>query len=279
MIGTIAGDVLAIQFRNNISGITQKLGEILLKQDETQEIDAINWCGTAIKRSARLEAEVQDLAVKYNEQSKTIEKLNKQLEELIQAKTSHEDSLLAKFRELLNAKKIRIRDQQRLLAGARVNLEHSTKVGNARMTSKAHRPTTSRSGKRKAKSPATASQSSEDESFERKGPRPKEESDGSEQLNTPEASDQDLTEDESDDDLDSAPRKNTVTDWSKGNEDGSARGANTQIGTLPPPRNLPFGKPEVGERREHVQVPAQNNSTLNQEAGNVDEETDDDDEL
>lgn len=51
----------------------------------------------------------------------TIGKLNTQLEELIQAKTDHDDQLIAKFVQLLNEKKLKIRNQQRLLASAKVD--------------------------------------------------------------------------------------------------------------------------------------------------------------
>jgi DNA double-strand break repair and V(D)J recombination protein XRCC4 len=51
----------------------------------------------------------------------TINKLNGQLEELINAKSEHESQLISKFVQLLNEKKLKIRNQQRLLASARVD--------------------------------------------------------------------------------------------------------------------------------------------------------------
>lgn len=110
-----------IIFRKNISGITQRLGEISLTKDESQEIDTISWAATAVTRGTDLETEVQDLTVKYDEQAKTMQKLNQQLEDLIEVKKLHENTLLEKFCELLNAKKLKIRDQQRLLVGAKVD--------------------------------------------------------------------------------------------------------------------------------------------------------------
>lgn len=277
-IATIAGGVLALHFRNNISGITQKLGEILLKQDEDQEIDAISWCGQAVQRSTDLEAEVQDLSGKYDEQSKTIEKLNQQLEKLIEAKKAHEDSLLEKFKELLNTKKLKIRDQQRLLAGAKVDPKQAVKVSSARQKSKSHTPTASRGGKRKAKSAVTSSDSSQNDSFEPKAATQKEDSDGSELLNTPEASDQDATEEGSDDGLDSAPRPKALPDRSQASADWNARDENMQVDTPPPSRELPFGKSDAGGGLEQVkESEAADRSTLNQEAGNEDDETEDDD--
>ncbi len=268
-VATIAGGVIAIHFRNNISGITQKLGEILLKQNEDEEIDAIKWCGVAVQRSTNLEAEIQDLTARYDEQGKTIEKLNNQLEELIEAKKTHEGHLLEKFRELLNSKKLKIRHQQRLLASAKVDPKQVAKIENARKSSTSHTPTASRAGKRKAKDAAPASESSEDESFERKAQTQKEESDGSERGNTPEASDQDATEDESDDDLDSAPRPDSVPDRGK-------EKVNVETDKPPPSRELPFGNSGTGGGQEQSAELEADRSTLNQEAGNEDEETDDD---
>ena len=287
VVATIAGDTLAIHFRNNISGITQKLGEILLKQDEDQEIDAISWCGTAIQRSTSLETEVQDLTTKYDQQSKTIEKLNKQLGDLIEAKREHENSLLEKFRALLNNKKIKIRDQQRLLAGANVDPKQTAKVNGARKSSKpSHKPEASRAGKRKANDLPKASQSSEEEdSFEPKTDtraqtqRPKEESDGSEQINTPEGSDNEVTEDDSDDDLDSAPHQTTLPSNSDNRDGDNAGIGNTQLEELPPRRDLPFGKSDVSEEQQVESSAKEDRSNLNQAAENEDEETDDDDEL
>ena len=278
-VATIVGDSIAIYFRNNISGITQKLGEIVLKQDESQEIDAISWCGTAVQRSATLEAEVEDLTAKYDEQSETLKKLNHQLEELIKAKETHDNSLLEKFKELLNNKKLKIRDQQRLLAGAKVDPIQAAKIDSARKTSKPRTPTASAVAKRKARDTASGPQSSEDESFEPKAQPHKEESEGSERADTPDASDQDATEDESDDDLDSGPRRDPLPDREKGAIDGNGK-EDMEIDTPPPARELPFEKPGKDEEQEVEKTPETiDPSGLNQEVGNEDDETDDDDEL
>lgn len=117
----IDDDKLVIIFRKNISGITQRLGEISLRKDEDQEIDSVSWAATAVARSTDLEIEVKDLKNKYDEQGRMIEKLNQQLESLIQAKLEHENSLLEKFRELLNGKKSKIRDLHRALARSKVD--------------------------------------------------------------------------------------------------------------------------------------------------------------
>ncbi len=285
---TIADDSLTIHFRNNISGITQKLGEIQLKRDEKEEIDSISWCGTAVQRSTDLESEIRDLTTKYESQSKTLEKLNQQLEDLISAKKTHEETLLQKFRDLLNAKKLKIRDQQRLLAGATVDPNHAAKIQNARSpAAKSHKPTASRAGKRKAKPDATASESSsEDDSFEPKAPTQKKEQDvdgnTSEQAATPEAS-EDATEDESDDDdnLDSAPRPSILPTKPQpsGLQVEKPEQQEMQTDELPPTRQLPFEESDIGGGRVQTSQPAgaDKSTLMRQEAGNGDDETDDDD--
>lgn len=279
-IAAVSGGSLLIHFRKNISGITQKLGEIELKQNDREEIDPFVWCGTAVQRGIDLEAEVQDLTAKYEEQSKTMEKLNQQLEDLVVAKRSHEGALLEKFRELLNTKKLKVRDQQRLLAGAKVDPKQAAKVQNARSASTSHKPTASRGGKRKAKGDVMVSESSEEDSFEPKVATQKDGTDGSEGANTPTASD-DTTEDDSDDDLDSAPQSNKLPDRTKDGEDKTVGNEEMEIDELPPKRELPFGKSDVRGGKESVTAAAEvTTSNLDQEAGNDDDETtDDDDEL
>lgn len=119
----IIGEQLAIIFRKNISGITQRLGEITLVKDEAQEVDAIAWASTAVLRCDDLEKETEDLKRKYEDQRNTIRDLQQQLEDLIEAKKQHETAMLEKFRDLLNAKKLKIRDQQRLLVGKKAGLQ------------------------------------------------------------------------------------------------------------------------------------------------------------
>jgi hypothetical protein len=58
---------------------------------------------------------------KFKQQKDTVAKLTAQLEQLTDAKREHEAALLEKFKLLLNEKKLKIRDQQRLLADAQIN--------------------------------------------------------------------------------------------------------------------------------------------------------------
>ena len=274
VLATLFKDQLSITFRNNISGITQKLGEVTFEKDESQELDITRWAGTAVERSNRLDREVRDLTSKYDEQSMKFDMLNHQLEDMIKAKAEHESSLLQKCRELLNTKKLKIRDQQRLLASATFDPNKAAKLQHARATLKSHTATCSRAGKRKAESHHRASESAEESEFEGKAPKERPENVLSETMNTPEDSDQDVTEDESGDGLDSAHQVATLLGRSQA-VDG-AKGAmkvEMQLDTPPPRGNLPSG----ASGREVAKRPVtENKSTLSPQAGNEDEETDDD---
>ena len=125
LISLVARDQMTLIVRRNVSGITQRLGEVMLgvldEEEASERVELLDWVTVAVDRANFLESKVENLSLKYDEQGKAIEKLNEQLEDLIKAKREHETSLLEKFQELLNSKKLKIRDQQRLLAGAKVD--------------------------------------------------------------------------------------------------------------------------------------------------------------
>ncbi len=113
-------------------------------------MELYEWCGISIQANADLKDQLSSLKSKYSEQQDTINKLNAQLEELIAAKASHETELLAKFCNLLNGKKAKIRDQQRLLASAKVDPKKVAEVQESRKGTKTRAAGPSRPGKRKA---------------------------------------------------------------------------------------------------------------------------------
>jgi hypothetical protein len=258
-IATITGEQVVLVFRKNISGITQRLGEIALTKDEDIEIDPTAWAGIAVTRATNLEQEVRDLTVKYNEQGNTIQKLNQQLEDLVEAKIQHETALLEKFRELLNAKKLKIRDQQRLLASAKVDPQKGNQplsthrsiiptlnplpnaadhIHTTRHAPTPHIPTASRPTKRKP-SPSPSPSSSDFDN------RQKQESPATPAQATPEHSELDATEDEDSDNLDSAPAPPSQGLGAKGKvvENAEESGDEDKIARKPSPpprRELPF---------------------------------------
>ena len=276
VVATISDAQLSIVFRKKIEGIIQRLGDINLrkvKENEEVELDTVSWALTAVQRSDALEEEVQSLTSKYNSQSETIQKLNQQLDDFIIAKREHETLLLQKFMELLNAKKLKIRDQQRLLAAAKIDPQQAAKVQASRSNTKieARTPEKSREGKRKA-----VESESEDKgtSFGSKH-EIKREDELSETVNTPESSDHDVTEDEGGESDEGIATETKLPDRSKVNDE-------MQLDTPPPSRELPFGNKDHGmTSTANGTKPADTPqaSALNQESGNESDETDDDDEL
>ena len=259
LAASILGTQLVLVFRRNISGITQRLGEIAFRQDNDEAIELYEWAAAAADTTTDLARAMRDLNSKYKTQADTIKKLNEQLDDLIRAKKEHETLLLEKFQALLNAKKLKIRDQQRLLAGAKVESQKgmealkslpsqtqfwtAAQVQQARQTHSTRSPKASRSAKRKAEgnSPPAGDTDSEDTAFE-KEPTTEAKSDAEQE--TPPHSDLDATDDE-DDDLNSVPQPHTATSKGRMTEQKPNVESSPQMGSPtppPPPRQLPFAK-------------------------------------
>ena len=211
--------------------------------------------------------------------------MSKQLEELVAAKQAHESALLGKCAELLNQKKAKIREQQRLLActtsdrrrGEKSRDGGPSRVGVANVRGGAGGVEGRR--KRKAEEAALRQGGGDDDgetghvedAFE--GPSSartinQEDEDKDEEMDdrvdTPQANEEDdVTEDE---ELDlhngqEHPGKNETQ-----GEGMQLDTAPSRAKDLPPDRDLPFGK-----ATSRSAMPAQ------QSAANDDEETDDDD--
>lgn len=96
----------------------QRLGSVSLTLNEGEEIALFDWAGAAAEATSSALADLANLRRKYADQKEAFEKLSEQLDDLIKAKAEHENALIEKFRLLLNSKKMKIRDQQRLLVTA-----------------------------------------------------------------------------------------------------------------------------------------------------------------
>lgn len=96
----------------------QRLGALTLKQDDEQAVELFEWAGIAASRADALQQQVVKLTHRYHNAEDTINKMHEQLKELMRAKSQHESQLIANFVQLLNEKKLKIRNQQRLLASA-----------------------------------------------------------------------------------------------------------------------------------------------------------------
>lgn len=101
----------------------QRLGSLSLAQDDEQAIELFDWTAMAVARAEAAESHLTSLRGRYRAAEETIDLLNKQLEEFILAKNQHEELLMADVAQLLNQKKLKIRNQQRLLATATVDAQ------------------------------------------------------------------------------------------------------------------------------------------------------------
>jgi len=91
--------------------------------EAVEEFDLWGGCELGARLSTEARHHVDELEAQISEQKTTVEKLNAQIKNLREAKQEHENALLQKFSELLNSKKLKIRDQQRVLTTAKVDSE------------------------------------------------------------------------------------------------------------------------------------------------------------
>lgn len=69
------------------------------------------------------EHQISTLTNQLQAAEKSIKDLQNSLNDLVQSKKEHENMLLGSFAQVLNEKKLKIRNQQRLLASANVDSE------------------------------------------------------------------------------------------------------------------------------------------------------------
>lgn len=214
---------------------------------------------------------------------------------------------MAKFQELLNAKKLKIRDQQRLLAGAKVdpaagssspaalvwtkaNGETAAAVDHARGTTRRNQPrkaAPSRANKRKAneKTPVVDSESDVGEGsrmqIDDDDAGAKQEEEEFAEAATPEKSDLDETEDEDDEGFDAVPasRPTKTGVGAKGKAVETATQSQSPQSektseSLPPRRELPFTKKQ--SKQQSPKKPVEKPQATVPQVGEDDETTDDD---
>ncbi|KAI9840500.1 MAG: hypothetical protein M1837_001560 [Sclerophora amabilis] len=226
---------IIITIRRNIKGITQRLGTVSLPYEETQEIELFDWTAAAARAAASTEDRIVPLEGKFKSQEETINKLNHQLEEFIRVKKEHEDALFEKFRELLNSKKLKIRDQQRLLNAAKLDPETVARVQSARETAAPRKASTSRTSKRKAGAGDTSAtlgtvSNSEDDEFEKMDLDGNDRRDSNSEQETPDGSDETTDEEDPSAPIESASKQT------------QRNGQLPESNEPPPPRELPFAQ-------------------------------------
>ncbi|RDW88104.1 hypothetical protein BP6252_00136 [Coleophoma cylindrospora] len=235
------GKKLKINIRKRIGDITQRLGVIELQQDDDAEGDfsGFDWCGLALQATNASSHKLEDAEKRIKELEAALQESQASNRELVKAKADHEDDLLQKFSILLNEKKLKIRDQQRLLASAKVDPEKLAAVEATRGPKR----TATASGTRKRKTGhnlrgATREEESEDE-FEKMDVDADPSADpaaDSDRAVTPDRGSETETETEDEGDA----RAELVPTVAEAKE--LTRAKNDDGDVLPPPRALPFAK-------------------------------------
>ena len=144
-----------------------------LNHKEDEAIQLFDWCsGAAVEREKFHQTAVAEKA-KVAELETRITELRNQLDELTESKKARESEMLEKFCGLLNEKKVKIREQQRLLSTAQVDPSKLEAVRASQATRPSdtgdRKPAESRRAKRKALEDASGggSSSDSDDGFEK----------------------------------------------------------------------------------------------------------------
>lgn len=250
VVAAVNGETCTLTVRNNIGGITARLGAINLTQDdEREEVSAFEWVDTAAAASDDLRSELATLHSSLESQQAQVATLTAQLDELVKAKKEHEEQLLRKCAVLLDSKRAKIREQQRELNAMSKVTGHKAGAS-SRGKRKAHEPSSDLDEDDKAILGLNAADDDADEDEDLEA----EEDEGQQ---TPEQE----TEDEDGDDGFAAsqqgpPAKTRSTGTQDHKHDGEVAGRNggamdVDVEDLPPRRELPFArrKPQGSEEQ------------------------------
>ncbi|KIW18703.1 hypothetical protein PV08_02992 [Exophiala spinifera] len=263
---------LTISLLNKIEDITQQLGAIELPQTEdTDEIDLFGWAVQVVDERDELENSTEEFQEKAKAKDDIVAALQEQIDELVKTKAEHEQQLLAKFAALLNEKKLKIRNMQRVLTTAQAD---PTKLKEIRARQRDAAPSRTRRGtKRRAQQEETE----ESDDFENmdvddvvNNPDEPVSPESGHSTPSPEP-DETASEDEDED----VPPSSHLRSRTGGKE--STKGE-TPI-TLPPRRELPFASQATGKGKEVTNRPERAPAPV-ASANEEDEETaSEDDEL
>jgi hypothetical protein len=94
---------------------------LTLKGEPDEAIELFDWCGAAALEREKLKLDLAASAAKLEELETSVNELKTQLDGLVKTKKDSEAELLQKFQDLLNEKKVKIRQQARLLSSATID--------------------------------------------------------------------------------------------------------------------------------------------------------------
>ncbi|KAL6832424.1 hypothetical protein V8C40DRAFT_234953 [Trichoderma camerunense] len=237
---------LSITVRKRVQGITQRLGSIELKHDENEGIELFKWCAETTDALAQSNVALAEAAAHAKELETTVKELKTQLDELITSKEDDETALLLKFRDLLNEKKVKIREQQKILAAGPIQSSQQASQRLPPLDSQPSRtPAPSRPRKRKVQ--AAEPSKNEPEEDEMEVDKIKIEPQDSEQEETAEdtasgGSDDDDDDDGGDDSDTRNEKAGSGADSSSGPAPKVQPPPKKSAEQPPAPRSLPFAK-------------------------------------
>ncbi|KND94456.1 hypothetical protein TOPH_01107 [Tolypocladium ophioglossoides CBS 100239] len=233
---------ISLTVRKQVQGITQRLGAIKLNCDQSEGIELFQWCETALNALSKSKEEAASSSKKANDLEAAVTELQVQLDELVRAKSDDETALLQKFRDLLNEKKVKIRQQQKILAASSVNGDRtaSSQPSQAADVQTARRPPAqSRSTKRKARSANVEEATGGDEDEVMEDDAVKQESDDADQGDTSEGTVSTAADDD-DEEIAAQPARGSAQDNNRNKRQKTPPKKAAQA--APPPRSLPFAK-------------------------------------
>ncbi|PNS14622.1 hypothetical protein CAC42_1644 [Sphaceloma murrayae] len=221
LVATV-GKSMQLSVRKNIEKITQRLGDLELAQDDDVEVDTVSWAAEAASKARALQETVVSLQTTLKEQGSLVEALREELANSSTKAEAERDALLVKFAALLNAKKLKIRNQQRQLARAGVDLSDELPRRRSPATS---------SGKKRKATDREVKEELESRGNEAEVQEP-DQSDATEGEMTPEPSSVDEDENEGVDNI----LSNTGADV----EEKPREDLDPKRSKIPPKRELPF---------------------------------------
>ncbi|KID91587.1 DNA double-strand break repair and VJ recombination XRCC4 [Metarhizium guizhouense ARSEF 977] len=116
-----SGSSVSLTVRKQVQGITQRLGAITLTHDGGEAIELFEWCATSVDAVTQAKAAASASDARVRDLQTSVGELESQLDELVAAKQEDEVVLLQKFRDLLNEKKVKIREQQKIITDLSAN--------------------------------------------------------------------------------------------------------------------------------------------------------------
>lgn len=244
------------------------MGTIILPKTD-DEFNVLDWAGTAVDTVVETKKKAAEATAKADQLEVEVKELKSQLDEMIRVKDEDETAMLQKFRDLLNEKKVKIREQQKIIADGSVRAvlsssqsqQASQNPPQTSLPSRGRKPQQSRTSKRKQ--PAVVQEESSDDGFEpMEVDKIKEEEETANELDSDATASVD-SEDENGEPPKSPDQINTAT--SSQHRDPSPR--KKKQATPPPKRALPF----VKDKSKPVPAPVASPTG--------DSETDSDDEL